>query len=152
MRYDPKYVIGPCDKCGGEGVKGLGTSTFCWYHLGKLISTFNTVTLEQGFGVPVSGAEEVDGARLYLLKCVVCEASWYGDPLEACWWCQQHLDRLFKYQRELVLKPPENELADRARENALRAWAKRLENAVEQEVITEEEAKNALARELRRTE
>ena len=142
----------PCDICGGEGARNIGAKGYCWYHLRELVATFDTISLEEGFGIPVGGAEDVEGARLFPLQCVVCDASWLGSPFEGCWWCQQHLERLFRYQRDLVLRPPENELADRARENALRAWAKRLENAVQQNVITEEEAKNALARELRRTE
>lgn len=150
MRLD-SGPLRPCDTCGGAGAKELGTSMFCWFHLQKLISTFNTITVDQGFGVPYAGAEDVEGAMLFPLRCVVCDASWMGDPLERCWWCEQHLDRLMHYQRELVLRPPDCELEDKRRPELIKNWVERLAVQVEAGTITKEEAKNAIERERNRT-
>jgi hypothetical protein len=56
-----------------------------------------------------------------------------------------------EWQKEKVLTSPDKDLQDMARPKALEAWTKRLKVAQKAGIITYEEGKNALGRELRRT-
>jgi hypothetical protein len=140
-----------CHVCGSPGVKDLGTEGYCWWHYGELLKTFSSSNFN-GFGIPTgSSMIETYGTHVHPLECSQCRASWVGFPGDPCWWCQRSLELTTDWQREKVLRPPEHEVDDKARPNALRAWAERLAIQVDSGLITKEEAERAIERETRRT-
>lgn len=140
-----------CHVCGGPGARDVGTQGYCWAHLAALYETYETRSLN-GIGLPV-GPSLVNeyGTNVYSLHCSQCEASWVGFIADPCYWCEKSRQIAIEWQREIVLRPPEMEVDDAARPNALRAWAERMEIQVQAGTITVEEAKNATIREIRRT-
>jgi len=86
------------------------------------------------------------------LQCPICDASWVGRIGSLCYWCCKSLANMIQWQREAVLTPPDMELGDKRRPNALLAWGKRLKVQVDAGNITKEEAERVYKRELGRTQ
>ncbi len=101
-------------------------------------------------------------------RCEVCGATWtglYADDPAWCWWCERRDEQLVADQRQMLLWPEQPERGrgyealddvgkavwDRTRgqsrgSDAITTWVGRLERAVEAEVITADEARQAIRR------
>lgn len=125
----------PCDRCGGPGVRNVGTRGYCWQHAGELFARFNAFTGVPGIGLPTGLPNSPGVGRL---ECSACEATWIGTIGEACDWCQRHLDRLHRDEAEMVLTPP----TDR-NEASMVAWAQRMHTAAAAGLVSTDEARRA---------
>ncbi len=79
------------------------------------------------------------------LACDTCHATWVGIINDPCTWCEQALQRLLADQRHNLLHPPWLHDNDGPRHDEL-MWAARLRRAVEADLITDLEARNAIRR------
>jgi hypothetical protein len=80
------------------------------------------------------------------MSCSVCDAGWTGRPGSPCRWCQGRAVRRAEEQCRLLLRPELPDRGDPQRRRALEAWAERLARAVNAGVVTEAEARTAIAR------
>lgn len=131
----------PCSTCGADGHRNLGTQGFCAAHLGELYARFNPVSFGPvGVGLPGRSADPNE------LSCARCGATWVGVLGEDCFWCWRTFSQMVDHQAERVLQPPDADVDDRMA--ALAAWAKRLAVAVKAGLVSEPQARRALALEM----
>ena len=85
------------------------------------------------------------GAGWADLACDRCGATWVGVIDDPCEWCQRSLERLIADQRNQLLNPPwlHNQTAG---DGTALTWAARLRRAVDTGLITDREARNAIAK------
>ena len=141
----------PCTRCGGRGVRNLGTEGWCALHLGELLATFDPAVFDlAGVGVIEGPARPDIFPGAHDLRCVACGATWVGAPLSPCPWCDRLRASMVRHSAELVMRPPDVAVGHPRREDALLAWADRLERAVAAELITRDRAEAALRREVNR--
>ena len=134
----------PCNTCGAEGVRNLGTEGFCATHLTRLYATFDpSVWALAGVGL-VTGPPRPDvGPALHDLTCNACGATWAGIPGDPCGWCQTSAERQLEHQQQLTLTPPDVDPDDALWATRIMAWNERLDVAVTAGVITERQARTA---------
>lgn len=80
------------------------------------------------------------------LKCDQCGATWVGIIDEPCGWCDAALERMTRWQAELVIQRPDVDPEDSRYNTAMRAWAARMATAVTAGIITKRQADNAWLR------
>jgi len=137
-----KYLW-PCDTCGGVGYRNVANVGYCADHLAELYQSFDPSHHSIiGYGLP-------DGAHQ---RCVRCGATWEGVIGQTCKWCWTEYDSLLHLSAQAVLIAPDVDIDDVRHTDALRAWAGRLERAVDTELITRQAAKSALQKEVSRRE
>jgi hypothetical protein len=132
--------------CGAPGAHLRAALTYYCDHCLALIR--ERVILREGIaGVGVrDGRNRPEfGVDAFELRCVDCGATWVGPIGEECAYCDRALAQMVTWQRELLLTP---ELPDD--EGSRVAWAERLGRAVTTGLVTEAEARQAIAREERR--
>lgn len=133
-------ILWPCSTCGADGYRNLGTQGLCAAHLGDLLRSFDpSVFSEIGVGLPGRSGDLND------LTCVRCGATWVGFVGDNCWWCWRSHASMLEHQADLVMRGPE---PAEDRMVALAVWAKRLAVAVKGGIVTEQQARRALAREM----
>jgi hypothetical protein len=87
------------------------------------------------------------GADWAELECTICSATWTGPIGEPCGYCQRTHELLVDAHRRVLLWPDAEMLATEAKRAD---WGRRLAWAVQEDIVTEHEARAALAREARR--
>lgn len=132
-----------CSRCGQPATKAVATTDFCdpCHHnfLQPLRDKHNPATLH-GTGKPIGPH---NGPNT-LLQCDQCHATWTGTPNQPCNYCAHQHAYMLRWQTTLTLTPPDTHPDDRNHHNQLIAWAKRLANAVETGLITQQQATNAI--------
>lgn len=132
--------MGTCHKCGRPASRTLGTQDWCHEHIEAFLEPLRRKYAPSHFGgegVPQTSV----GGNHQLLKCDQCDATWYGPAYEHCTYCIIEREHAIKYQRQILLTPP-----DIPTDHAMTAWAKRLKVAIEGDIITVEEAMRAFRR------
>jgi hypothetical protein len=150
----------PCSACGAPGVKNLGRRGYCIRHLCAFVAKLPLKTFGGvGVGVPTPSDAE-------LLACNLCSATWYGPALEHCPWCERAVETMLDDHRKRLLHPDwaesqgdrydelspvDKAVWDRTRgisrgAGSVEAWTKRLLEAVDADIITVDEARQALER------
>lgn len=137
-----------CAECGAPAELRLMRTPFCldcW----RLV----TAPWRERYGLPLVGRGRQYGPlrpewgeRWAELHCDLCGYQWVGPLLEWCGRCPDLLDRNRRWQGELLLRGPTIEDDDPRRDDRLRAWAERLARGVDAGVISESQARAALAR------
>ena len=131
----------PCSTCNAPGVRNLGTDGYCAVHLARLYGRFDPAVWQMdGIGLPGRSTNPDD------LQCRACGATWVGIPGEVCAWCARSLERLHEWQAQTVLTPPDVDPDDINYHNALVAWAKRLDVAVNAGIVDRHTAERAVLR------
>ncbi|MGA0894615.1 MAG: hypothetical protein ACO3S5_08310 [Ilumatobacteraceae bacterium] len=126
--------------CASPGFRNVGTVGYCAAHLAELYAGFDPAVFGPvGVGLPGRTTDPND------LSCIRCGATWVGLIGEDCFWCWRMYGQILDHQAERVLQPPE---PTDDREAALAAWAKRLAVAVKGGIVTETQARRALALEM----
>lgn len=134
----------PCNTCGAPAVRDLGAESFCASHLGNLYRSFQSpVFSECGLGLPGHTTDDHD------LKCVRCDATWYGIAGEECAYCINAYMAQLEWQATLLLRAPEVDPDDATWHDRMAAWVERLKRGVEAGLITDQQARNAIAKEQR---
>ncbi len=127
-----------CAVCRAPRYRDLGVVSYCADHLAEIYATFDPSHFGViGYGLP-------DGPWQ---RCIRCGATWEGHIGQQCRWCWREYDSLIRLSAEAVLVPPDCDHNDARRADALRAWAERLAAAVKAELITEQNARDAMKRE-----
>lgn len=120
--------------------------SYCVAHVSELLARFDPSSFgENGLMVPVAAAGD-DGYADCV--CARCLASAVTLPLSSCWWCVTNAERARQHQRELLLRPELPDADDERRPVALEGWAGRLARGVSAGLLTEHDARRALAREV----
>lgn len=134
-------TLWPCSTCGADGHRNLGIDGYCAAHLGALYARFDPMSFGPvGVGLPGRSTDPND------LSCARCGATWVGLMGEDCFYCWRTFSQMVDHQADRTLQPPEFDVDDR--QAALVAWAKRLAIAVKAGLVTEQQARRALAREM----
>lgn len=138
-----------CVECGAPSELRLMCTPFC-------LDCWRVVTApwRERHGLPLvgrgrqAGPTRPDwGERWAELRCDLCGYEWVGRLLEWCERCPDLLDRNRRWQAELVLRGPAfDDVDDAYRADRLSAWAERLACAVDAGIISEAQARAALAR------
>ncbi len=142
-----------CTTCDADATVTLGALSYCSPCREVIRDEIRARVIgdESGIGWAVlAGRHRPDfGAGAVDAECSRCGATWVADVLgESCGWCESSVDKLMIWQAEIVLKPPEVDVDDRRRDDAIRGWADRLAVAVEAGTITEHHARQAWDREV----
>ena len=90
------------------------------------------------------------GDDMVQLVCDVCSAGWIGRAGEPCGWCAIRLGKTIEQQRLRLLNPALPRPGDRSRARAVEAWVPKLARAVGCDLVTKDEARRAIKREVRR--
>lgn len=137
----------PCARCGLPGVRNLGTRGYCSEHLAELFATFDPrVFALAGLGVPSGRARPDLGPSVQELRCIADPThTWCGVAGERCDYCADERERLLKFERERLLRVP-----DECGENAIRAWGERLRRSVQCGIITKAEARRVWSKAVNR--
>jgi len=126
----------PCHQCGVAADVLLGTQAWCHECAEAFLAPIREkVALRQGLVRRLYKAPG-HGPGMWYLECQTCEATWVGEPHEACQWCIERTQRLVEDQRSLLLKPPA--------ETSSVTWARQLAHAQAAGIITEAEAHSAI--------
>mgnify|MGYP003652773036 CR=1 FL=1 len=140
-----------CHKCGGEGVRNVGTQGHCGAHLAELHNKFNrNVFAFNGVGTQTSVMRPDYGPAQAHLQCNACEATWVGVAGEHCDWCKTSHHQLIAHQAELVTRPPDVSPDNVRFEHIIQAWAQRLSTAVQAGLIDATIAERLIKKELQR--
>ena len=125
-----------CHQCGGRSIKTLGTSDYCSPHLSALYAKFDPAVFQHhGIGLQDGKLRPDWGDGFCDLRCVACDATWTGISGEACWFCERSRSIMIEHQIELLLRPPDVDRDDPRHATVMRAWARRLANAVKAGVV-----------------
>lgn len=132
----------PCTTCGAPGVRNVGTDGHCAEHLAALVAKFDAAHFGPiGYGLP-----HVTDLGTECVRCVRCEATWDGHVFQSCHYCSVDLESMRRHQADMVLEAPDVDPDDITYQSRMSAWAKRLRNAVDAELITEQDAVRAMDR------
>ena len=125
-----------CTECEGPGVRNLGSRGYCAAHLSELYSRFDAQVFGlQGIMIQAGRMRPDWGPAFCDVACVACGATACGIVGEACWWCQRSHEIVIAWQVELTLRRPDVDPSDQRYPSAMKAWARRLANAVNAGVI-----------------
>lgn len=102
-----------------------------------------------GHGYQVGPLRPDWGPRWADLACDQCDATWTGPIGEPCWYCARQRQLMFDYQAEATLTSPDTDPDDINYPKALKAWAERMNTAVEAGIITDRDASGAYRRAVR---
>lgn len=158
----------PCADCGAPSTGTLGRHRYCAdcredrrdVHRGRV----------GGVGQPIGPRTGDLPPRWFPLACTTCGASWTGLPGESCRWCRQTREHQLTDQRHDLLwpswiidqgpryealSPIDKRVWDRTRnivrgDDSVKAWTRRLLEAVNTGIVTRVEARDALDRAARR--
>jgi hypothetical protein len=134
-----------CSRCGQIATKAIGTTDFCdlCHHnfLQPLRDKHNPGTF-YGRGQPV-GPYDQHNTRL---QCDQCNAEWTGTPGDPCNYCALQHAYAIQWQAEIILTPPDIDPDYNNRHTTQNKWGKRLRRAVEADIITLQQARNAWAK------
>lgn len=134
-----------CHHCDEPSHKRLGNELLCEHHLADLYRRFHfDVWQLDGVGLPGASTDPT------MLTCRSCDATWHGTPGETCKWCARHHQLLIEMQAERVLEPPDVDRDDINYAKRMDAWVDRLLTAVQDKLITPQQAQQALEREVSR--
>ena len=114
------------------------------------IMALDPLTAEASTGIPAGQMRPEYGPAIQELACNNCAATWAGIVGDPCWWCQDSLERQHGYQIELLLRAPEVDPDDETYDDRMWAWAQRLKNAVDTDLITRDEAERKYRLAMRR--
>lgn len=123
-----------CHKCRRPASRTLGTQDWCHEHIEAFLEPLRRKYAPSHFGgegIPQTAV----GGEHQLLKCDQCGAGWYGPAYEHCSYCIIQREHALRYQREILLTIP-----DMPTDHAMYAWSKRLQVAVDADIITQNEA------------
>lgn len=137
----------PCDDCGADGVRNVGSRGYCSTHLAVLYRRFDKEAfIEGGVGLPDGKQQPEYGPGIEELRCVRCDATWSGLAGDTCWWCQQAIQRQREHQADLVLEPPDVHPDDVTIDARFQGWRQRLAVAIDAGLITSTQAASAWRR------
>lgn len=139
-------ALWPC-RCGAPGVQNLCAHGYCAHHLGELLESFDPSAFTLNGRWLQDGCMRPDHGEHYAeCRCLACGAGAVAVIGSPCGFCEAARERLVAWQRERLLRPELPDPDDARYEAAALAWARRLARAATAEIVTEAQARAALAR------
>ncbi len=144
-----------CSSCGADPLHPAGTGWLCAACFDRILGDARARYIADNGGVGIMrhhGVMRPDhGPHFAECRCSACGATAVVVIGEPCAWCEWAIERQRQWQAQLVLRPPDTELTDPRRSDALQAWAERLARAVDAELVTRQQARAAWDREVGRS-